>query len=439
MRLSFQRNIVLRIAGATLLVGLLSAEAQYSLVLRDMRLFQDDTLRQMAALALTHPGRDAAAFGRAQLVDTDERFQVAVLPTDPPPAWFTPGLSDGLHSVNSSNGRMRVFVQRRGSFTAVVAQATDARDDLAEHGGWHALLPSMFLTPLLIWLINRVVRTSFAPVVLAARQIKMQRAIGGMGLRIERLPDEIQPFVDAIESLLQRTRRLAEQQQRFVADAAHELRTPLTALALQAANVRRASDLEEARACLVPLERGIARARRLSDQLLDLARLNAVEVEREPVDLVGVARELLGAYHAAARSRGIDFGLDAPDDEIVVLVSPLLLRAILINAIDNALKYTAPGGDVTLTISSVPGEVRFDVVDSGPGIAPSERSAVFKPFYRVGGNGVEGTGLGLAIAFEAASRLDATVSLHDRIDKGGLVFRLAVPHLGGDPPLQEPV
>ncbi len=439
MKLSFQLNIVLRIAGATLLVGLLGAEAQYSLVLRDMRLFQDDTLRQMAALALTHPGRDAGAFGRAHLADTDARIQVAVLPTDPRPAWFTSGMGDGLHSVNSGTRRMRVFVQHHRGFTAVVAQAADARDDFAKNEGWRALLPSMFLTPLLIWLVNRVVRTSFAPVVRAARKVKSHRAAGGSGLEFERLPEEIQPFLEAIESLLQRTQRLVVQQQRLVADAAHELRTPLTALALQVANVRRANNLEEARVRLIPLECGIARARKLSDQLLDLAKLNAEEVKREPVNLVGVARELLGAYHATATSRDIDFGLGASDDEFVVVVSPPLLRTILRNAIDNALKYTSPGGDVTLAISSFPREVRFDVVDSGPGIVPSERSAVFKPFYRIGGNSVEGCGLGLAIAFEAASRIGATVSLHDRVDKMGLVFRLTLPHPESDPSPQAAV
>lgn len=424
MRRSFQRRLLLHIGGAVMLLGLVAAVAQFVLAWRELREFQDDMLRQVAALALTHPGRDASSLGRLRLGDNDSRIQLAMLPADPAPAWFDAALGDGLHTVDSPAGRMRVFVERSGGHTAIAAQPTDARDELAWNGAWRALLPSLALVPLLIWLISRVVRGEFAPIARAAGRIAAQRAVRESGLGIdEDLPVEIQPFVEAIDGLLQRTHDLVRQQQRFIADAAHELRSPLTALALQAGNVRKADSLEEARNRLRPLEAGIARARKLTEQLLGLARMESGKVEDEPVDLGGLALELLAEFHTEAQRRRIDLGLDAPDP-ITANTSRLLLRTILSNALDNALKYTPEGGEVTLAIRRAGDTVQCEVVDSGPGIAPSERAAVFQPFHRLHGNAVEGTGLGLAIASEAAGRLGAKVSLHDRPGRGGLVFRL---------------
>ena len=431
MKPSFQRRLTLQLASAVLLLGVAAAALQFALAWRELREFQDDMLRQVAVLALAHPGHEAADLGRLHLGEGDTRMRLALLPLDAPPPWFDPGLGDGLHTLRGADGPMRVYVLRDDDHTAVVAQPTSARDELAWNGAWRALLPTLALVPLLIALARRLVRSEFAPVVRAARQVQARRALDTDGLGLAGLPAEIQPFADAIDGLLQRTHALLLAQQRFVADAAHELRSPLTALTLQLGNVRRATTLDEARERLQPLEHGIARAQRLSEQLLDLARIEAGGVERSAVELGELARELLAEFHPRAQRQGIDLGLDAPAAP-TVRTSRLLLRTILTNAIDNALKYTPSGGEVTLAIARVPGAVRIELVDSGPGIAAHARDAVFERFHRLHGNAVEGTGLGLAIAREAAARLGATLSLHDREDGAGLRLRLDLPD-GGPP------
>lgn len=355
------------------------------------------------------------------------RIHLAMLPIDPAPAWLGSAMTPGLRTLDTRAGRMRVLVQRQGPYTAVVAQATDARDELAWNGALRALLPSLLLVPLLIGLIRRGVRREFEPVVQAARRLEALETVQGPSLELRDMPAEIQPFVDAIEGLLGRTRELMRQQQRFVADAAHELRSPLTALALQARNLRHAKTLDEARLRLVPLEQGIERARRLSEQLLDLARIESADAPRESVDLVALGRELLAMHFPVAEQREIDLGMEAADLQPMATSAPLL-RTVLGNAIDNALKYTPSGGEVTLRIAALGDGARCEIIDSGPGVAPSERAEAFKPFHRLAGQEVEGTGLGLAIAREAARRIGAHISLHDRADRRkGLVVRVDLP------------
>ena len=427
MTSSFQRRLVLHLGVAVLGLGLLAATAQFVLAWRELRESQDDMLRQVAALALRRPGHEMSAPGRGELGDHDSRIHLAMLPIDPAPAWLGSSMTSGLRTLDTRAGRMRVFIQRQGRYTAVVAQATDARDELAWNGALRALLPSLLLVPLLVWLIGRGVRREFEPVVRAARRLEALDTVQQPSLELQGMPAEIQPFVDAIEGLLGRTRELMLQQQRFVADAAHELRSPLTALALQARNLRHAKSLDEARLRLLPLEQGIERARRLSEQLLDLARIESGDAPRESVDLVALGRELLAVHFPVAEQRGIDLGMEAAD-ALCVVSSARLLRTILGNAIDNALKYTPAGGDVTLRIAALGDGARCEIVDSGPGVEPTQRDQVFKPFHRLAGQEIGGTGLGLAIAREAARRIGARISLQDRDDRRkGLVVRVDLP------------
>lgn len=171
-----------------------------------------------------------------------------------------------------------------------------------------------------------------------------------------------------------------------------------------------------------PLLDGIERARRLTSQLLSLARTQADTREQVATNVSAMAREMIAEYLPVAEARHIDLGLD----EIAPLslhAEPDALRLIIKNALENALKYTPEGGEVTLRLLNEGGNAIIEVVDDGPGIPASERKRVFDSFYRMPGTTGEGSGLGLAIAREAANRLGGTVSLHERREGSGLVFR----------------
>jgi two-component system OmpR family sensor kinase len=222
--------------------------------------------------------------------------------------------------------------------------------------------------------------------------------------------------------LLERINQLMGQQRRFIADAAHELRSPLTALSIQSQNLMQAGSLEVMRERISPLQDGIERARHLTEQLLSLARTQADAREQVVTNVSAMARELIAEYLPLSDARQIDLGLDE--------IAPLslhaeldALRLILRNALENALKYTPEGGEVTLRLIPEEGSVIIEVVDTGPGIPVAERERVFDAFYRMPGTAGIGSGLGLAIAREAAIRLGGSVSLHERENGCGLIFR----------------
>ena len=422
MSRSLERHLSRTLALAIVLAGLVAGSASFFFAYVEAQEFQDDTLRQIAALAEMQ--ENGPAFdGGGTLDDEESRVIVLRLPKDPRPQWLPADLSAGFHTLVGPDGRLRVFVLQDGYGGRIAAgQATEVRKEAAINSALRTLAPLAFLLPLLVWLTVRIVRRELSPVLRLAQTLDEQCAERPQSLSNEDVPDEIAPFVRAINRLLERVNRLIGEQRRFIADAAHELRSPLTALSLQAQNMEKAETLETMRQRAVPLRAGIDRARRLTEQLLSLAKSQANSPAAEAVDASKMARELLGEYMPLAEARGLDLGLEDAGN-IVLAAKPKTLHLVLKNALDNALRYTPLHGEVTLRLYTEGEQAVIEVIDSGPGIPTGERDQVFNPFYRIEGAGGEGSGLGLAIVRDAAARLGGTVSLHDRSEGSGLVFR----------------
>ena len=422
MSRSLERHLSLTLTLAIVVAGLGAGSASFFFAYVEAQEFQDDMLRQVAALAKVQ-GTGPAFEGGAMLADEESRVTVLRLPRDSRPQWLPADLPDGFHTLAGAGGTLRVFIRPDGYSGRIAAgQATEIRDEVAMNSALRTLAPLAILFPILVWLIVRIVRRELAPMRRLAQILDEQSAERPQALPTEDVPDEISPFVHAINRLLERVNRLIREQRRFIADAAHELRSPLTALSLQAQNMEKAETLETMRQRAVPLRTGIDRARRLTEQLLSLAKSQANSTPAEAVDVSKMARALLAEYLSLAEARGLDLGLEDAGN-IVLAAEPQLLHLVLKNALDNALRYTPPHGDVTLRLYTEGGEAVIEVIDSGPGIPAGERDRVFNPFYRIEGVGGEGSGLGLAIVRDAAARLGGTVSLHDKPDGSGLVFR----------------
>lgn len=429
MNRSLERHLSRTLALVIVLAGLVAGAASFRFAYVDAQEFQDDMLRQIAALSDGSAAVPALAGARRQdtregaVSDPESRVVVTHLPRDPRPAWLAADLPSGFHTLNAGTERLRVFMRdsRSGERTAV-AQPTDARDEIAINSALRTLLPLLLLLPVLAWLIVRIVRSELAPITRLSRSLDAQSADRPHPLADDDLPNEITPFVHAINRLLARVNHLLGQQRRFIADAAHELRSPLTALSIQAQNLRQAGSLDAMHERVVPLQAGIERARQLTEQLLNLARIQAGTAEDTVVDVSTMARELIAEYFSSAEAKGIDLGLEeaAP---LAVRATPEALRLILKNALENALKYTPENGEVTIRLLLDGDSAVIEVVDNGPGIPVSERERVFDSFYRMPGTVGEGSGLGLSIAREAALRLGGAVSLDGRPNASGLVFR----------------
>jgi two-component system, OmpR family, sensor kinase len=429
MSRSLQRHLSMVSAIVILLAGLTAAIASFSLAYSGAKEFQDDMLRQIANLSV---GRTAAPVApdtqtsdpdNDLFTDQESRVSIFHLPSDAAPAWLKRDLSPGLYTLDTGSEELRVFVsEEKNGKRMVASQPTEVRNEIAINSALLTLVPLLLLLPVLVGLIVYIVRREFAPIMRLSGSLDDQSAERPQPIVDDGLPQEITPFVHAINRLLGRVSLLMSQQRRFIADAAHELRSPLTALSLQAQNLKSADSIEVVRERAVPLQEGIARARLLTDQLLSLASTQSGESVESKIDVSAMARELVAEYLQLAEARHIDLGIE----EIASLslqADPEALHLILKNALENAIKYTPAHGKVTLRLLFENDSAVIEVVDNGPGIPAPERDRVFEPFYRINGTAVDGSGLGLAIASEAAARLGGTVSLHEVQDGCGLIFR----------------
>ena len=436
MSASIERRLSRMLGLVVVLAGLSAAAVNFVFGYQEAEEFQDETLRQLALLE-SRPGRNPLEdpFDKDAGIDGGSRLIIAREPPGHIPDWIPKDLGPGFHTLAHGPESMRIFVRDnpRGD-RVVIAQATDLRNDIAFDSALPTLVPLLLMVPLLLLVSAYIVRGELARVRKLAESVDRSPPDRLEALPTSNIPTEVGLFVAAINRLIARVNRLMEQQRRFIADAAHELRSPLTALALQAKNVENAASLPAVRERMVALKSGIHRAHRLTEQLLNLAKIEA-ESCKDRIDVSGLVRELIEEYQPLAQERGIDLGLEE-QEPAEVMGSADTLRVIVKNALDNALTYTPASGEVTVRLFAEDAEAIIEVLDTGPGIPAQERERVFAAFYRIPGTPGEGSGLGLAIARDAAMRLGGSIRIDDRDPRPGLLFQYRqqrLPRIDGVP------
>lgn len=342
----------------------------------------------------------------------------------------------GFANVQARGQPYRVFSLQTRAQVIQVAQAVAVRQRMARTLAWRTVAPLALMLPLLVLAVWWVLGVSLAPVERVRRQLAARAAQDLSPVTEHGLPSEVRPLVQELNLLFARVQQAFETQQHFVADAAHELRSPLAALKLQVQGLQRAPDAPTRAVALERLSSGMDRAVRLVEQLLALARSEAGATSgalSQSVDLADVARLALADAMPAAQARDIDIGL-VDSDAGAVYGQREALRMLVRNLLDNAIKYTPPGGTVDVQVLAEGKQLLLTVQDSGPGIAPQERERALDRFYRAHsgqGSGVQGSGLGLAIVQSIAQWHGAQLVLDASPSLGGLRvslrFALAAP------------
>lgn len=349
---------------------------------------------------------------------------------------FTPDLEPGRVYFRDEflDGReLRVaylFAQPVGITGAVlvqVAEAEDKRIALASDISSAVLMSQFLILPLALLLVSFGLSKGIEPLDDLRRRIRSRPPQDLSPVDPTHAPEEVRPFIDSINDLMARLDASLRARQRFVADAAHQMRTPLAGLKTQAELALRQKDGASVEHAMRQIATGADRASRLVSQLLALARAERdAPVPMVPEDLVGLARELVRDWYTRAVERGIALGFEAPATPCRVRGNAALLRELLANLLDNAIRYTEPGGEVLVRV--VAGDaVTLEVVDTGTGISPDERELVFERFYRVLGTGADGSGLGLAIVREIATLHQGSVRLDENPRGKGSLFRVVLP------------
>jgi signal transduction histidine kinase len=240
--------------------------------------------------------------------------------------------------------------------------------------------------------------------------------------------DEVGRLGESFNGMAARVETTVTSLRRFVADAAHEIGTPLTALQADLELAERKATSDDERRLVDQALVQTARLANLSDNLLQLSRLEAGEPvgESQATDLVAVARELADGVASRAEQAGIELTLDVAAGPLPVPVDRARLQTILANLLDNAVKFTPEGGTVTLTVRQEGDETLTLVSDTGVGIPDEEQRQVFERFHRARNvSAYPGNGLGLAIVKAAVERSGGRVSFAG--SPAGTTFRVSLP------------
>jgi two-component system sensor histidine kinase TctE len=291
---------------------------------------------------------------------------------------------------------------------------------------------------LLVWFAVRFV---LRPVMQLKGEVESRAPTDLSGFDPALVHKEMRPLVQAMNGYMGRLQALISAQRRFIADASHQLRTPLTVLKTQSEltlrELRRTRlDPAELRELVEGMARTTDSAVHLANRLLTLARAEhgAAEGGTMRVSLTDAARQVALELSQQAVARRIGLAFEEEGD-VGIEANALLLHELMVNLLDNAIRYTPIGGQVTLRVRAMrrPGQptaALLEVEDNGPGIAEAERAKVFEPFYRAGATqhvNPGGTGLGLAIVREIAAMHRASVTLDAPAQSSGLVVRIAFP------------
>ncbi|WP_084004118.1 ATP-binding protein [Cupriavidus pauculus] len=423
------------ICGTILLIGLLAAAASFWFAFEAARDLQDGELREIAWLISPGDARLLASQDGFAQVDEPEigiwvlkTSKLATRVVTPDLSLTVPGgLSGGLHTIDSHGEAWRIYVRTVGAEDGLaVAQRTSARDEIARDSALRTLIPLLSVIPSLILLAGFLIRILLRKVQQLSAEVDRKGDTDLAPLATAGVPSEILPFVSSTNRLLGRLQSAIAQQRQFVADAAHELRSPVAAMTLQLENalISAEADPKAILARLAPLGASVTRVRTLVEQLLLLAECEAgPPTVSHSIDAKAVVIDVLGEIFPFADSKDIDLGLDV-GEALTIRGNEPSFRALIRNAIDNAVLYTPPGGKVDVRLYREGNAAVFEVEDSGPGIPEGELPRVFDAFYRIVGSRQSGSGLGLAIVRSAAARLHGKVSLHTITSDGktGLRF-----------------
>jgi heavy metal sensor kinase len=250
-------------------------------------------------------------------------------------------------------------------------------------------------------------------------------------LDVENPSDELGRLAMAFNDTLARLEHSFEQLRRFTSDASHELRTPLTAIrSVGEVGLRRDGSAEHYREVIGSMLEEAGRLTRLVDSLLVIARADSgqIQLARTGIAVLAFVREVTSLLEVLAEEKGQQVSVEG-EASAEVQADPAILRQVLINLLDNAVKYSPAGGQIAVRVRAFEDRVEIEVGDSGPGIAAEHRARVFERFYRVDegrSRDAGGAGLGLAIAKWGAEAHGGRLEL-DCPASGGCIFRLLLP------------
>jgi len=377
-------------------------------------------------------------------VATADGVTVAGDPALPAPPGSSAGARDPLFYDGRLDGRDVWVVLTRVALSSGTRQS-EALVQVAETGVKRSLLirrivlsivlPQVLLIVIAALLVWVGVAQGLSPLRRLRQAVANRSHLDLSPIAEQGVPGEVRPLLHAINELMVRLNEVLSLQARFIADAAHQLRTPVAGLKANIEVGLRETEPAAMKRALAQVFVGVERLSRLVSQLLSLARNEpnyARSVNFAQIDLNRLVSGVTMEWVPEAYKKGIDLGLDGVEQPVMIAGDAMRLTELANNLLDNAIRYTSPGGRVTVRVAGEP-QPAFSISDDGPRIPPEERERIFKRFHRLLGAPAQGSGLGLAIVREIAVIHGAEVSLTDDSDGIGNRFTVVFPRAGSDP------
>ena len=313
--------------------------------------------------------------------------------------------------------------------TIHVGELLEVRNEVAEEVTEHLFEYMLFSLPLLALLIWWSVHRGLRPISTITDDLTKRDSSQLHNIDTDSIPKELLPMTEALNRLFSRVQLSMEKERRFTADAAHELRTPLAAIKIHAQVARNEEDPQRRNHALAQITQGVDRSTHLAEQLLALARVDGIqqlEQDVEPVNLQQAIDEVLKLLKHRAEQSGITLQQDNHPPLPAIAGSRELITTLLRNLIDNAIRYTPHGGNVTITSQLEDQQLRITVRDSGPGIPEEIQQQIFERFFR-NSSSVSGSGLGLSISQRIAEIHNAEIELSNCNNPDGLAVSILFP------------
>lgn len=382
--------------------------------------------------------REHVGSEREQLVFqvwVDHRRMVASTP-GAPDFPLQPDFADGAASTHVQGRMWRVYSasDSTGRVTVQVGNLQSVVDMDMRHEAAHALVLATVLLLVAGWVMWLATQRALQPVRSLGDAMRQRRRFDFTALPLDRLPRELHPLVDSFNHVLKQLDGAIEDERRFIGDAAHELRTPLSALQAQAEIALCATGLQEKDAALRKLLLVAKRSTRLSEQLLDLASINAgaKAPKRVLADLNKLVQHVSQEFevYASLNQRSLYLDVHACRISCDIDEIGILLR----NLMHNAVRYTRDGGNVLVRCgyrvveeAQVMPTAFLEVSDDGPGVPVEERETIFMRFHRVAGTPVRGSGIGLSLVASIAESHGALIQTGTGLEGRGLMVRVVFP------------
>jgi two-component system sensor histidine kinase TctE len=314
---------------------------------------------------------------------------------------------------------------KTATFHIQVAETRNQRKEIQRQIIFWIVIPQLILLISAMILVRFAVTKGLSPILFLNEKISSLSYKNLTPIDLQGVPKEVDRLVGSLNKLMQELNLSVQSQNRFVSDAAHQLRTPLAGILAQIELALDTKNANEIQKRLENINESSKRLIHIINQLLTLSKSQSDTLhyaEFMPLNLVAFTKQVTSIMLPAADLKHIDLGYEGSEEVLNIMADEGRLYDLIHNLIDNAIKYTADHGKVTLAVDLKDNKVRLTVEDNGVGIPKENQTMIYERFYRGDNVNNAGAGVGLSIVKDIADFHQATIEIDSRNNKEGTRF-----------------